>query len=473
MDHSNMKRTLIPDNEVKILEPILVRLNKNESTTPDIHIDKSEFKIGRGKDNDEIILDTSISRKHCIIRYEGNGEWTIKDLSSSYTFVNDVLLESGSKRKLSVGDIVQLSTNSDYKYVFTLNLTEETCSKKQKLDEELFNNVLMQQKTFVNNQESQNKELQDRLENKQNHQLELKQKLNDLLTQSDIVPDDKECLRDQIVKLEKKIMANNNQEKHLQNMYLEILQKLENEKNLFEARLNEERQKWQKALDVSKQEKELLEVKMKERIAKWREVQAEWKNKMKDRVKKEKTIQARLLTEKIQLEEKLKETTQALEDKKIKSESPGSENEPGTSMFMKDSCVLLEVVDTSKTRIIDTIDLTETNEDNSITFEDAMNKVSTIMDEQLTCSVCSELFINATTLNCTHTFCLHCINEWNKKRRECPICRVFVTSMNRSLVLDNFIENMLDNLPIHMKNKRAEIVKERKVLEKMKKGRKK
>lgn len=467
-----MKKRFISDNEVKILEPILVRLNKNESTTPDIHIDKSVFKIGRGKDNDEIILDTSISRKHCIIRYEGNGEWAIKDSSSSYTFVNDVVLESGSKRKLSVGDIIQLSTNSDYKYVFTLNLTKETSCKKQKLDEELFNNVLiLEQKTLVENQESQKKELQDGLENKQKQQLELKQKFNDLLEQWDIVPDDKESLKDQIVKLENKITANNNQEKHLQNMYSELQKKLENEQILFEARLNEERQKWQKALDISKQEKELLEVKMKEQMEKWREEQVEWKNKMKDRIKKEKTIQARLLTEKIQLEEKLKETTKALKDKQIKSESLGSENESGTTMFTEDSCVLLKVVDNSKVCIIDTIDLTENNEDNSITSKDVMNKVSTIMDEQLTCSVCSELFINATTLNCMHTFCLHCINEWSKKRRECPICRVFVTSMNRSLVLDNFIEKMLDSLPTHMKDKRAEIVKERKVLEKMKKGR--
>lgn len=42
MENSNQKRSSIPDNEVKILEPILVRLNRNGSAARDIHIDKSE-----------------------------------------------------------------------------------------------------------------------------------------------------------------------------------------------------------------------------------------------------------------------------------------------------------------------------------------------------------------------------------------------------------------------------------------------
>lgn len=37
-----MKRRSMPDNEVKILEPILVTLNRNDSTARDIHIDKPE-----------------------------------------------------------------------------------------------------------------------------------------------------------------------------------------------------------------------------------------------------------------------------------------------------------------------------------------------------------------------------------------------------------------------------------------------
>lgn len=34
--------------------------------------------------------------------------------------------------------------------------------------------------------------------------------------------------------------------------------------------------------------------------------------------------------------------------------------------------------------------------------------------------------------------------------------------MNRSLVLDNFIESMIENLPTELKNRRKEIIEERK-----------
>ncbi|KAF7418178.1 hypothetical protein HZH68_000831 [Vespula germanica] len=434
METTNMKRRSMPDNEVKILEPILVTLNRNDSAARDIHIDKPEFKIGRARDNDEIILDLLISRKHCVIRYQGNGEWTIKDLSSSYTFVNDVVLELGSTRKIFVGDIIQFSTNSDYKYVFTLNLTEETNCKRQRIDKQLFYEVFTEQKTSVETQKSQKKELKDKLENKQKEQLELKEELNVLLKQWDMVHNDKEGLKNRIEKLKDKIAT--------------------------------KREKWQEALDLSKQEKKLVEIKMRKQMGKWREEQqAGWKSLMENIVMEEKYIQAQLLTEKIELEEKLKETEKALKDKEIKSESIQSKNAPGSSMLQEDSCIVLEVLDTSNLRIIDTIDLTKNNTDNVIVPIGAMDTVSNIMDEQLTCSVCSELFIKATTLNCMHTFCFHCIDTWNKKRKECPVCRASVKSMNRSLVLDNFIEKMLDKLSMHMKDRRAEIVEEREALE--------
>lgn len=94
--------------------------------------------------------------------------------------------------------------------------------------------------------------------------------------------------------------------------------------------------------------------------------------------------------------------------------------------------------------------------------ENVLEKVSGIMDDQLTCSICSELFVKASTLNCTHTFCRHCISQWYKKRRDCPVCRKPIISMNTSLALDNFIESMIENLPTDLKNRRKELVQERK-----------
>lgn len=90
-----------------------------------------------------------------------------------------------------------------------------------------------------------------------------------------------------------------------------------------------------------------------------------------------------------------------------------------------------------------------------------------LVESELQCSICSELFVSATTLNCNHTFCQMCINNWldqPKTRKECPICRALVKQQTRSLVLDSFIDRMVDNLSEDMKQRRTEIVEERRVL---------
>ncbi|XP_012228547.1 E3 ubiquitin-protein ligase rnf8-A-like [Linepithema humile] len=465
-----MERSKRSSDEVepKILEPVLVRIDNKDH----IRIDKNEFRIGRARDNDEIILDVTISRRHCIFRCSGYNEWTIKDLSSSATFVNNVAILPGVMQRLSPDDVIQFSPNETFKYKFTL-AEREHCVKKPRIDEKILDTVLIKQKTFSENQEYQRKELKDKLEMKQKEQIELKQQLEDLLSQQVVAKDDKENLLKQIAVLESKIETGNSQEQHLKNNYSQLLEKLEKERLQFETRLNEEKQKWQEALDMSKQEKEMLETKMKEQMEKWREEQQkEWRNIMENKVKEEKNIQAKLLNEKSMLEERLKETEKALKEQEARAGSSQAMLNANTSTIPNavDSCIFIEFVDESSAlNIIDTIDLTgfsqniETN-----TKGNVLEKVSDIMDEQLTCSICSELFVKATTLNCTHTFCHHCINMWSKKQRKCPVCRNAIISMNRSLVLDNFIESMIENLPPDLKNRRKELLEEREGFEKRK-----
>lgn len=463
------KRSASDEAESKILEPVLIRIDNEDH----IRIDKDEFKIGRARDNDEIILDVSISRRHCIFRCSGYNEWTIKDVSSSATYVNNVAILPGVMQRLHLDDIIQFSPNETFKYKFTL-AEREHCIKKPRIDEKILDTVLIRQKTFSENQESQRKELKDKLEMKQKEQVELKQQLEDLLSQQAVAKDDKENLLKQIAILESKIEMGNTQEQHLHNMYSHLLEKLESERLQFETRLNEEKQKWQEALEMSKQEKETLEIKMKEQMEKWREnQQAEWRNIMENKVKEEKNIQAKLLNEKQMLEEKLKETEKALKEQEAKAGCSQTMLNANTSTITNamDNCIFVEFVDESSAyNIIDTIDLTEFSQNiiEPNTKENVLEKVSGIMDEQLTCSICSELFVKATTLNCTHTFCHYCINMWFQKQRKCPVCRKSIISMNKSLVLDNFIESMIENLPTELKSRRKELLEERTGFEKRK-----
>lgn len=137
------------------------------------------------------------------------------------------------------------------------------------------------------------------------------------------------------------------------------------------------------------------------------------------------------------------------------------------------NCIIVEISDTNKLNlnnqlpILETIDLTSDVESTSSSLkscqdEAVIDKVNNIMDEQLTCSICSELFVRAMTLNCTHTFCRHCIDMWIKRRKECPNCRASIVSMTRSLVVDNFIEKMLESLTPEQMQKRKQLIEERK-----------
>ncbi|XP_024147545.1 E3 ubiquitin-protein ligase rnf8 isoform X2 [Oryzias melastigma] len=94
--------------------------------------------------------------------------------------------------------------------------------------------------------------------------------------------------------------------------------------------------------------------------------------------------------------------------------------------------------------------------------DEVVTQMTEVLENELQCIICSELFIEAVTLNCAHSFCSYCINQWRKKKEECPICRQAITSQSRCLALDNFIERMMENLSLDVKEKRQSIINERK-----------
>ncbi|XP_066562124.1 E3 ubiquitin-protein ligase rnf8 isoform X1 [Amia ocellicauda] len=94
--------------------------------------------------------------------------------------------------------------------------------------------------------------------------------------------------------------------------------------------------------------------------------------------------------------------------------------------------------------------------------EEVLTQMTEVLENELQCIICSELFIKAVTLNCAHSFCLHCISEWRKRKDECPICRQDILSQTRSLVLDNCIDRMVENLSSEMKERRESLIRQRK-----------
>ncbi|XP_061221956.1 E3 ubiquitin-protein ligase RNF8 isoform X2 [Neopsephotus bourkii] len=94
--------------------------------------------------------------------------------------------------------------------------------------------------------------------------------------------------------------------------------------------------------------------------------------------------------------------------------------------------------------------------------EEVLNQMNDVLENELQCTICSEHFIEAVTLNCAHSFCSYCINEWTKRKVECPICRQEIKSKTRSLVLDNCIDRMVEKLDVEMKEHRLSLIRERK-----------
>jgi len=77
-------------------------------------------------------------------------------------------------------------------------------------------------------------------------------------------------------------------------------------------------------------------------------------------------------------------------------------------------------------------------------FQDMMDNFRELAETQLQCAVCSELFIEATSINCGHTFCAYCIGEWKKKKANCPVCRTDIKQTAACKVLDDYVDKMFD-----------------------------
>lgn len=94
--------------------------------------------------------------------------------------------------------------------------------------------------------------------------------------------------------------------------------------------------------------------------------------------------------------------------------------------------------------------------------EEVLSHMADVLENELQCIICSEYFIEAVTLGCAHSFCSYCINEWTKRKRECPICRKDIESKTYSLVLDNCINKMVDGLSSEVRERRNVLIRERK-----------
>ena len=71
------------------------------------------------------------------------------------------------------------------------------------------------------------------------------------------------------------------------------------------------------------------------------------------------------------------------------------------------------------------------------------------------------LYFQATSLQCSHSYCEMCIEQWMETKKICPVCRAPITSHIRSIALDSYIDKMVEHLSDEMKENRRQLVAER------------
>jgi hypothetical protein len=98
-----LKKNLLQEMRMRGNLPwLIVVINGQEHR---YNLDDPIFTIGRDAENNLCIPDTTISRKHAVIKYL-NGEYTIQDLNSS----NGVLVNGQREKEIIImhGDVIQL-----------------------------------------------------------------------------------------------------------------------------------------------------------------------------------------------------------------------------------------------------------------------------------------------------------------------------------------------------------------------------
>ncbi|OXA60083.1 uncharacterized protein LOC110844542 isoform X2 [Folsomia candida] len=87
--------------------------------------------------------------------------------------------------------------------------------------------------------------------------------------------------------------------------------------------------------------------------------------------------------------------------------------------------------------------------------------VVALLETEFSCVICCEIFLEPAVIDCGHTFCSYCINEWKKEKKECPICRKPIIICTKHVEMQNFVTKIHTMMSQDIQDKRNELVSER------------
>ena len=117
---------------------------------------------------------------------------------------------------------------------------------------------------------------------------------------------------------------------------------------------------------------------------------------------------------------------------------PNAEESPSTAPVTTTTDIfdiVDDIFEASTSGLPVTVDTSDSDDDDAFSLLE-------LADSHLQCPICMEVFIVPTTINCGHTFCQDCIQDWKKKHKLCPYCRTRIKIMVTSNAMDQFITEM-------------------------------
>ncbi|XP_042749334.1 E3 ubiquitin-protein ligase RNF8 isoform X1 [Lagopus leucura] len=447
----------------------------------------TQVTVGRGLDlTYQLVSKTCplmISRKHCVFQQNAEGQWTVKDNKSlNGVWLNKQRLDPSKTYPLAEGDRIQLGVplenreTAEYEYEVIREewekirpfLAQRSDLGKTKSSRSKRKFTLEESETSGSEGPSNSRSKRDRvscdgepLSNLLARVGETKQltdKMEVKLPSAGSSEDDGGPVRGSPDCSEKAVAVAHEGQKHsVLSQSWTGLEKLR--KTLIDI----------KKLKVKVQEKQtaVLNAKQKRRKAAQKTILT---------MEKElQELQDKLCTEQVQHQQQVEELERTFSKEKQKLEGEkwqdGEENlKEQLAQVLQEHHALMEELSRSKKDFEEIIraknkELEETKvekEKVKAQKEEVLNQMNDVLENELQCTICSEHFIEAVTLNCAHSFCSYCIDEWTKRKVECPICRQEIKSKTRSLVLDNCIDRMVENLDVEMKEHRLTLIRERK-----------
>ncbi|CAI9720922.1 E3 ubiquitin-protein ligase RNF8 isoform X2 [Octopus vulgaris] len=433
-----------------------------------ILLNEDTIKIGRSQDLPVCLLSVWISKHHATIK-RNEENWTIIDENSlNGVFVNKKRIQVLEQHVIKTGDLIQIGNSKDEPFCYKLqekllkhkpHKSDFLAAKRHKSEMPVISNSPDNPLKFLNKpfdrkvpsspllvtcSESNNSN------NNNNNNKNIDNEIPSSLKARDSTMSENGTTSDYEIKLKEL-------EGRLQ--MKEAALKLEKEKSNSQAKAIAKLEEKRKQVEFELQKTQKL--KDEER----KQLEQEFQDKMVMLLKKkEKSLKQDLKIKRVALEQKEKiekellnkcnsdkatidELTQSKEELKLIIDNKDAERRLLESQLQEAKLANLKEQDVVlKTR------------------EEVLTKFSEMLEMELQCSICNELFVQATTLSCSHTFCFYCIHMWMNKKNDCPVCRTSIKSQTKALVVDSYIDKMTAFFSPEMKEKRAQYVKERKAL---------